>query len=131
MEETNSTISSFPVRMKLFHLSNVAYPRLEPQLGSTRNGGEDPRAVGVPVVWLSNSQAMRREGPNGEVPEFQLEVEVPEDDPHLFLGEPFAKLMEAGVTFGSDIPLRWYFVTRSVDVAGVRHWDPALNDYVT
>lgn len=117
--------------MKLFHLADAHYQQLQPQIGTKRHGGEDPRAVGVPVVWLANDQTMRAQGPNGEVPQYQHEVDVPDDDPDLFIDEPFAAMMEQGdKVFGTRTTLRWYFLKRAIDVVVVRRWDAARNDYV-
>jgi len=117
--------------MKLFHLADAEYRQLQPQLGAKRHGGEDPRAVGVPVVWLSNDQGMRAQRPNREVPQFQHEVDVPDDDPYLFVDEPFAAMStQYDKMFGTRTTLRWYFLKRAVDVTTVRRWDPVLGTYV-
>jgi hypothetical protein len=117
--------------MRLFHLSHSRYSRLEPQVGSKRHDGEDPRAVGVPVVWLANDPKMRSQGPSGEVPAYQHEVDVPDDDPALQVDEPFDQMMKQGdKMFGTSTVLRWYFLTRGVDVLAVKTWDASSRDYL-
>lgn len=117
--------------MKLFHLSDVAHQQLQPQMGKKRHGGEDPRAVGVPVVWLANDPAMRAQGPSGEVLQYQHEVDVADDDPDLFIDQPFATLTEeSDKVFGTKTTLRWYFLKRAIDVVVVRRWDAARNGYL-
>lgn len=120
--------------MRLSHTAPNRYAVLTPAVGGSRHGGEDARAVGKAVVWLANEDMVRTES-DGTVQHVYLhEVEIDEDDPDLFLDEPFAQLMADGAAiFGNKSTLRWYFCTRRtrpLDVIAVRVFDPTTHKFV-
>jgi len=116
--------------MNLYHSSYTFTRRLEPQLGARRHIGEAPSAVGLPVVWLANVP-MLMEDSEGNVATYRFLVEVPNDDPDLHLDEGLAGFMEsADEDLESPITLRWYYLTRGVDVVEAYEWDDQQNEYV-
>ena len=38
-------------------------------------------------------------------------------------------MLESDKLFGTSSPLRWYFLTRSVDVMAVKIWDKTAREY--
>ncbi len=112
--------------MVLYHNSNELLAKLTPKLGHSRHDGEDPRAVGKPVVWFSNK-------PQVDKPpmKYRYEVDIPEDDSDLLLDEPFAKLqVNFSKMFKVNNDWRWYFCFHEVDVNATYEWDPNKSDYV-
>ena len=112
--------------MIFFHNSNEKLTRIIPHIGGSRHGGEDPRAVGKAVVWLSNK-------PQTDIPpmKYQYEVEISPDDPDLLMDEPFGKLQEDfGKLFNVTNDWRWYFCLKEVEVVTTSEWDPNTSSYV-
>lgn len=119
--------------MLFYHVSSQKFDTLLPVVGASRHGGEDPRAVDKPVVWLSNDPRSYREDSEGMVARYQHEVDIPENDPDLHMDEGFDHFMkEADAAFPDKPPslLRWYFCFRAVKVTRVGEWDATARRYV-
>lgn len=112
--------------MKLFHYSNADVTKLVPSVGARRHDGEDRRAVGRRVLWLS-TVPMRMEPPR----EFEYVVEVDPGDPALFIDEPFARSIEAmGRRFGEDgLAMRFYWLEREIEPSSKKKWSPESRSY--
>ena len=112
--------------MRYYHNSDEQLTKLDPRIGGRRHGAEDPRAVGKPVVWLSNKPQLDQ-----PPTKYQYEVEITEGDPDLFMDEPFAKLQEDfSKQFNVDNDWRWFFCLRELDVIATYGWDESTNVYV-
>jgi len=112
--------------MILFHNSNDNLTKLVPKVGSSRHSGEDPRAVGKPVVWLSNKPQLDQSSMK-----YRYEVEISENDPDLMMDEPFAKLQQDfAKMFNMENNWRWYFCFRELDINATYEFDSAIKDYV-
>jgi hypothetical protein len=115
-----------PRVMRLYHVSTQKFDDvLSPVVGPRRHGGEDRRAVGNPVIWLTNDPTMKAESPEGTIDRYQHEVEIPENDPHLFLDTDFDVFMSDTMS-----TMRWYFYTGTLKVVRVREYDPAKGQYL-
>ncbi len=112
--------------MRLFRYTNVDALVVSPQVGGHRHGGEDPRAVGKAVLWLSDCSMMMH-----PLRTFECEVEIDEDDPLLFVDER-AKAMARGAQrmFGAGDPPLWYWYEGSIDVSTRRAWDSPTSCYI-
>jgi hypothetical protein len=105
-----------------YHYSRQKLEVLEPALGNARHEGEDPRAVGKPVVWLSDREVDSFDGREGPK-KFLHVVEIDEGDPDLFADRSVDQFMEqVAKDLGLALP-RWFFFVRSVPVNAVREWD--------
>lgn len=122
--------------MKLFHSTDAEVKTLQPTIGGSRHAGEDERAVGKPLVWLSNQpehRRVRREDGNMRPDLFRYEVEVDENDPALHVDEEIARGVAALAKMSGDAgigSLRWYFVEHAVDVVAAEKWDPVSRTFV-
>lgn len=117
--------------MLLYHLADEKFDVIQPSISARRHTGEDPRAVGKPVVWFTNDPKMVRRDENGVATKYQHEVEIADDDPDLFMDELFDQFQKRDeVTFGTPFPMRWYFYGHPVKVQHVRTWDPTSEAYV-
>lgn len=110
--------------VRLYHYSNVDTSTLVPSHGGRRHEGEDPRAVGKPVLWLSDA-SMSSTPPH----DFEYVVDVDEGDPALFRDELFAKGIDALVKqFGSG-RFHWYWLERTIVPVEKRRWSPTSHSY--
>jgi hypothetical protein len=113
--------------MKFFHLSNSAHTAtIPPTVGASRHEGEDRRAIGKAVVWLSNEPMTR-----SDHPAYQYEVDLDPNDPLLCEDEPFKQLTaQANAVFGKNSALGWFFYFGDVPITTRRTWDQTLGKYV-
>jgi hypothetical protein len=119
--------------MILYHFSDTCYPdELLPNVGSRRHEAEDSRAVGNPVVWLTDSTD-RAPGIENQGC-FRHEVEVDENDPNLFKDESEERLKGG---YQSEFPGRAdsvrgmatsYFYTEPIKVKSVEQIDYTQNE---
>lgn len=117
--------------MLLYHVTHKQFQILTPTVGDARHGGEDPRAVGKPVVWLTNDVKMVRTDKNNAVIPFQHEMDIADSDPNLFMDELFDEFQKQGdALLGRKSTMRWYFYMQQLTVRQVRRWDPNVLKYV-
>jgi hypothetical protein len=111
--------------MVLFHYSDALLTVLTPMIGGSRHGGEDPRAVGVPVVWLANQPQLSK-----PPKKYEYKVEVPDEDPDLCEDEQVARAaVQMKKMFGTEM-VRWFFLKRSVAVKSTKVWDASQDKYI-
>ena len=109
----------------LYHTSEMLVDKLIPAVGGNRHSGEDPRAVGKSVVWLSN-QIMCSDPPF----RYLYEVELDENDPELIKDAPFDILMQKmNKQFQNSDNLRWYFTEKTLDVLTIKVWNSEKECY--
>ncbi|PIC87995.1 hypothetical protein CSV72_02270 [Sporosarcina sp. P20a] len=111
--------------MKLYHSSYLKLSILNPTVGSDRHDGEDPRAVGQPVVYLTAAEDEKMRGKGEDhVATYKYIVEIPEDDPDLFIDEKdFLFIQECNQAFEENDLTRWYFLKRSIAVKQTLEWN--------
>lgn len=113
--------------VRFFHLSNTKHEGvIPPAVGDSRHGAEDPRAVGKPVVWLSNEPMTRSDNPI-----YQYEVELDPADPLLHEDELFKQgTATVNAIFSTKSTLGWFFYEGSAPIAATQTWDADAGKYV-
>lgn len=93
--------------------------------GNDRHNGEDDRAVNQLVVYLTTAEDEIFRGKGVEsVATYKYVVEIPEDDPDLFLDEKdFVFRQEYNEALGETDTTKWYFFKRSTKVQETLEWD--------
>ena len=109
--------------MRLFHCSNIKTDDyLDPQLGFSRHGGEDPRFADVPGIWFSDDPNFIRQV-EGKVQTYKYEVEIEETDPNLELDQ---KLVNGIAIFNKELncneSVKWYFYTARAKIVKRYIW---------
>ena len=67
---------------------------------------------------------------DGSILSFRHEIEISEDDPHLFIGESLAEVIKTlGLVIGinEDCATRWYYYTDILRVDSVSEYDADEN----
>lgn len=110
--------------MRLFHSSFEQLSILEPRLGESRHKGEDPRAVGKAVVYLTTS-ADEIFSHKGIIIPYKYIVEIDENDTYLFLDEKDFEFNQDCNRDYEDLQddTKWYFSFRSIKVMETLEWD--------
>lgn len=113
--------------MLFYHNSNVLLEKLIPTIGKSRHNGEDPRAVGKAVVWLSNLPQV-----DEQPSKYRYVVEIDENSSLLFMDEPFNRLQ---INFNALFPnnnnnWRWYFYLDELEILERYDYDDQQKEYI-
>ena len=107
---------------------------IQPTIGSTRHAGEDPRAVGKAVIWLTTYEChLFVDSESKEVThKYRHRVNVDNKDPDLCIDEPMEKNnKEMKQLFGEDKTYHnWYFYTNTLSVESISEYDPDKGIFV-